>query len=154
MSARGLNVLVFREGRRRVYGLNLKRAVLDASAALAQSSSIDLRIAALLRAGELECGVADTLACSRTPVSELTDRLSDFCVADSRLDGKALHDFHQLLSAFRQAPVPEELAVSTPEGFAYYAVHPLAYADALGRLPALSSCVVVVGIRSIGTTLS
>ena len=48
---------------------------------------------------------------------------------------------------------PETVRISHPEGFAYYALHPGDFADAMrdmsSRVP-----VAVVGIRSIGTTLS
>jgi hypothetical protein len=49
--------------------------------------------------------------------------------------------------------LPEELTVTTPEGFAYYALHPMRYADALKEIGTIADAV-VIGIRSIGTTLS
>jgi hypothetical protein len=47
----------------------------------------------------------------------------------------------------------EQLSISTPEGFAYYALHPFAYADVIQQISACDR-LLVVGIRSIGTTLS
>lgn len=64
-------------------------------------------------------------------------------------------DFRARAEVTRQLPesVLGELTTSTPEGFAYYALHPMHYADAAERLGRLQDAV-VVGIRSIGTTLS
>ena len=44
--------------------------------------------------------------------------------------------------------------VRTCEGFAYYALHPLDYADLLHRTTIQHPHVIVIGLRSIGTTLS
>ncbi len=106
-------------------------------------------IGALLRAGELECGVADADGAPAQSLAELTD-----CLAEALLSGQLPDHFSKIKTAVSQAPVPGWLNISTAEGFAYYALHPLAYADALAKLPALPENVVVVGIRSIGTTLS
>ncbi|HSM86490.1 MAG TPA: hypothetical protein VLT16_10080 [Candidatus Limnocylindrales bacterium] len=46
------------------------------------------------------------------------------------------------------------MSISAPEGFAYYAMHPLSYADVVRKVPDLAERVAVIGIRSIGTTLS
>src|SRR5207248_188767 len=46
------------------------------------------------------------------------------------------------------------LTVSDPEGFCYYALHPLDYADQLNDNPMYPPVAAVVGIRGIGTTLS
>ena len=46
------------------------------------------------------------------------------------------------------------LSVSTPEGYAYYALHPLDYADVLSGNRIDASRAFVIGIRSIGTSLS
>jgi hypothetical protein len=47
-----------------------------------------------------------------------------------------------------------EVSVSVPEGFAYYALHPMDYADLVARLEFRQQRAFVVGIRSVGTTLS
>jgi len=59
-----------------------------------------------------------------------------------------------LLEVARAAPVCEQLSISVPEGFAYYALDPLAYAHALDRILTNPGRVLVIGIRSIGSTLS
>jgi hypothetical protein len=48
--------------------------------------------------------------------------------------------------------LPQQVDLTVPEGFAYYAVYPEAYADAARRLK-LVAPPRVIGIRSIGTTL-
>ena len=58
-----------------------------------------------------------------------------------------------MLNSARDLPAFEQLSISTPEGFAYYALHPLAYADVIQQISACDR-LLVVGIRSIGTTLS
>ena len=63
-------------------------------------------------------------------------------------------DLKNLKQVLAGISVPERMSVSAPEGFAYYALHPLAYAQVVQKLPTLPAQVVVVGIRSIGTTLS
>src|SRR5690242_14127804 len=148
MSTRGLNLLVFREGRRRVSGPDLRLDVMARVEALAGGSSREMLISALLRAGELECGVADEAGAAAQPLAALTD-----CLAEMLL-GQISHHFPEIKSIVSRAPVPEWLNIATAEGFAYYGLHPLAYADALAKLPRLPESVVVVGIRSIGTTLS
>src|SRR5262249_40092337 len=109
----------------------------------------DLCLSLLLRAGELECGVADTPGFDAQRFSQLTDSLAEALVA-----GGFPEAFSDRKRSAAQAPVPEHMSVSRPEGFAYYNLHPLTYAGALNQIPALPGNVVVVGIRSIGTTLS
>ena len=149
MSTRGLNLLVFREGRGRVSGPGLRLALMARLEALGGGAPRERLLSALLRAGELECGVADEAAAAAQPLAELTD-----CLAEALLSGRLPDHFSKIKTTVSRAPMPEWLNISTPEGFAYYALHPLAYADALAKLPRLPENVVVVGIRSIGTTLS
>lgn len=59
-----------------------------------------------------------------------------------------------LASRLTGVQAPANLSISTPEGFAYYALHPLDYADLIGRQELDSCFAFVIGIRSIGTTLS
>jgi hypothetical protein len=150
----GLNLLVFRPGRRRVRGLDVKRALLDSLGvlgdnALGVGSSSDAVLAALLRAGELECIAADAGPMHALPFAELTDAL-----AEALLRRQFPSNFQKFRDAVQAASVPKEAELSTPEGFAYYALHPLAYAEVLDKLPPLPESVFVIGIRSIGTTLS
>jgi hypothetical protein len=154
----GLNLLVFRGDRRRANGQELKAALI---ARLEQSRSpISSRamLDVLLLAGEFECGVAGAYPEAANSCERLTDQ-----IADALLTGESAAsinpDFQRpdlqslLLNFARALPACEQLSISTPEGFAYYALHPLAYADIIRQIPVCEH-LLVVGIRSIGTTLS
>lgn len=56
------------------------------------------------------------------------------------------------LAPLARAPLPETVIVRRPEGFAYYAAYPEAWAAAAAELAPLAPP--VIGIRSIGTTLA
>src|SRR5437588_857049 len=143
----GSNLLVFRSGRRRVRGLDLKRPLLQALDELRDGSSSEVLAAALLRAGELECSVADSGGLNVLPFAKLTQLL-----AEALLSRQIPSNFQEARAAVEGASLPQEAELSAPEGFAYYALHPLAYADVLETLQPLPANIVVIGIRSIGTT--
>jgi adenine/guanine phosphoribosyltransferase-like PRPP-binding protein len=143
-----LNLLVFRAGQRHARGHDLKAALIMRLESLAGYASHDALLGALLLAGELECGVADAADAVHT-IELLTDGL-----AERTLRAATAPSLQNLREAARAAPVCEQLLISVPEGFAYYALDPLAYAHALDKTLADAGSVMVVGIRSIGTTLS
>ncbi len=120
-------------------------------------------LGALLRAGELECGLCDAGSHSADSHSHdaelaatLTDQLATIACRidadrDTSRDQVPLQSCQQLLNSIRH---DGELAVSRPEGFAYYALHPLDFADLASAASFATPYAHVVGIRSIGTTLS
>jgi hypothetical protein len=57
------------------------------------------------------------------------------------------------LAALRTQPLPEEISVTAPEGYAFYAVYPQAYRIA-ARSVAWASPPLVIGLRSIGAGLA
>lgn len=139
----GCKFYVFREGRRKVSG-ELLLGGLRGSLGRAQDESgwVD----ALLRAGELECALDDAGDANAPAIAAITDGCA-----------KKLASWGYGARPELMAKLPTRLAgeftVSTPEGFAYYALHPRQYAEVVEKIgPAKSA--VVVGIRSIGTTLS
>jgi hypothetical protein len=166
----GLNLLVFRGSRRRVCGHELKAALADQLRLLCGGNSRELLIGALLRAGEIECGLADADGEGVHSAELLTDRIADALLQAGRWGGPPEPDFHRsnspsanfqsisfqsLLDAAQDLSAIEHLSsIATPEGFAYYALHPLAYADVLDQVCGPESPLLIVGIRSIGTTLS
>jgi hypothetical protein len=144
----GLNLLVFRGDRRRASGKELKAALTAQLEQLCSCFSHRALVGALLLVGEIECGVADAYPQAASSWERLTDQIVDALVA-SELSSSV----QSLLKAARALPDLEQLSISTPEGFAYYALHPLAYAEVMQQIPACDR-LLVVGIRSIGTTLS
>jgi hypothetical protein len=150
-------LLVFRDGRSVRSGPELLRgliAQIEAVLSLADFSNQIARdelIDSLLRAGEFECALADYDGCSveASAIAEATDQLASALIAKSRPQISV-----KLAGVIRELRVPQSLTLSTPEGFCYYALHPLDYADLLAAEVTYPSAAAVVGIRSIGTTLS
>lgn len=153
----GLNLLVFREDRQRASGKKLAVALTAQIEQWCSHGSRRAYLGALLRAGELECGIADARSEAAKSCERLTDQIADAILTGDQAScfGSDSHkvDLQTLLNAARSLPDIEQLSISIPEGFAYYALHPLAYADVIRRIPACDR-LLVVGIRSIGTTLS
>lgn len=153
----GLNLLVFREDRRHASGKELKAALTAQLEQLCGHFSQQRLLTAQLLAGEIESGVADSdpeaARCYELVADQIAGELLAGEPAASNNSDFHHPDFHLLLAAARALPVCEQLNISTPEGFAYYALHPLAYADVIRQIPACDR-LLVVGIRSIGTTLS
>ncbi|HEY6308564.1 MAG TPA: hypothetical protein VI488_19135 [Candidatus Angelobacter sp.] len=160
MRARAVNLLVFREDRRCASGSELKLALMRDLEKLRRVETprdarhLDRLIGALLRAGELECAVADAAdgsspSLSVEPCMRITDRLAEALVArESAVDCAELR---KILDASR---VPAQVEIAPAEGFAYYALHPLAFAEVLDNISPRPASAAVIGIRTIGTTLS
>jgi len=145
-------MLVFRPGRRARTGNALLRALLPLVRDLDAPSAVPsagLKLEALLRCGELECGLADLDSPDAATVAAATNTLAELL-----LGSPSTVPLSQLVGRLACIGPPEQITVSDPEGFAYYALHPLRYAELAGALPLNSRHVAVVGIRSIGTTLS
>jgi hypothetical protein len=108
-----------------------------------QGSVID----ALVRAGEIETGLEDEGSSAAALMSAVTDQLA--CVACGRTGVSA-----QLLQAVESSELPGYVRCSHPEGFSYYGLNPLDFADLAGKLqPQLAPGVWVIGIRTVGSTL-
>jgi hypothetical protein len=143
----GVNCIVFRETAQTVSGQELIRRLLKA---ISKFSRFDpgTVLDALVLAGEVECALSDSAWKSAAKAAEITDLLSSELVA-SNCDEKRLK---ALANELAQDP-PETLRISHPEGFAYYALHPGDFADGMAHVDS-GSPINVVGIRSVGTTLS
>ena len=144
MKAHSFNLLVFRDGRKTVSGSAIQRALLQQ---LSRGGE-DGVLSALLYAGELECAIADQGGPTQ-PWAAATDALAAALVTA----GSPYVSFQQLRILEAASP-PEELTLADPEGFAYYALHPLAFSDVLAKLASLPARAIIFGIRSIGVTLS
>jgi hypothetical protein len=150
-------LLIFRDGRRVCSGPELLHALsqqLQHTLSLRDfhpQNTLEELMEALLRSGELECAVADHDGCElqAKALATLTDELAFALVSKS--SSRISPNIWQSLRAME---LPDRLALSTPEGFCYYALHPLDYVDALNESGIHAPEAAVVGIRSIGTTLS
>ena len=136
-------MLVFRENRVAVSTHLLARTLAEKIAAPDCEATLD----ALLRAGELECALADAGSPAAAQVAHVTDALSA-SVVNGRKHGPAA-----LAGCLGALEIPPTVKISPPEGFAYYALHPLQYAQLAASFAQNSTRAAVIGIRSIGTTL-
>lgn len=122
----------------------------------------------LLELGSLEAALTDGWTSDRDDIDARVGALSDAtrCAARALIDahesgglerdGQAEQSLRRALSRCLRMPLPERLTCTVPEGFAYHGVHPLSYdevvrADLRRHRP---SRVLVVGLRTIGTTLA
>ncbi len=147
---------IFRDARRRTPATQLLAEARTKLLGLPLLVSPDELLFLLLQAGELECGLCDVqdAAASWQLASRLTNVIAHAAV-DS--DGSACNRRRlesEALPILNQISYSGEVSIGVPEGFAYYALHPLDYADLADRLNLTAASVMVVGIRSIGTTLS
>ena len=78
--------------------------------------------------------------------------LTDACA--SRLLGSDAPDPAAARARLRRQPLPEHIQVSRPEGYAYYGLDPRGYAGCLDGALRDAAAVSVIGVRSIGTSLS
>ena len=144
---------VFRESHRVAPAGRLLAELADAVRRAAFSNQQDDLQDALLRAGELECALADSgQQSAATQVAGVTD-----CLASALVRGDRLAVAESCLQILNAIDLSGEVVVKTPEGFAYYGLHPLDYARLVERhledSPSIAGAA-VIGIRTIGTTLS
>jgi hypothetical protein len=144
----GCNLLVFRAGKHELSGRGLLQAFLYESR-VGTAADKEWLTTLLLRAGELECALADSdhSRVSAAIAAVITDEIAD-ALLGAELDRARVESLAHRLE------MPPRLAVSAPEGFCYYALHPLDYAALLRTFNVQTRSAAVVGIRSIGTTLS
>jgi hypothetical protein len=148
------NLVVYRDGRTRLSARALIRQLESALADLWPQATSEALLGALLRAGELECALSDVNSHDATLAASISDELANVLCRErwtSAFDSSSTRKAQQHAAAIRY---DGELTVSRPEGFAYYALHPLDFADMVSAASLRAPCVHVVGIRSIGTTLS
>lgn len=145
---------VFRSGRRAIDVPPLVRALANACGwkpREAERPFAHATVDALLRAGELECGLADAGASVTAALAAVTDALADAVVCGAR----AQPDRAGLCGDLASLALPSRIEAAPPEGFAYYALHPRDFAALAEAVEVPSGApIVVVGIRTIGTTLA
>jgi hypothetical protein len=134
---------IFREGRKSVSGPGVVRGI---STQLRRGSLgwVD----ALIQAGELEAALADAGHSCASSATELTDALAAAVCTGVESHAVRASEMIGLITP------PDWVSISPPEGFTYYALHPLDFARVTVHLPPEPRPYAVIGIRSIGTTLS
>jgi hypothetical protein len=138
-------LFVFRKHRER---LSTKGLLADLKAEIhSVSRGTGSVIDALVRAGELETGLEEENSRSAALMAEVVDELAAAALGENCLSA-------HLLQTIERAEIPIQVRCSHPEGFSYYGLNPLDFADLAGRLhPNLASRVRVIGIRTVGSTL-
>jgi hypothetical protein len=109
------------------------------------SKTLDILIAS----GGLECALADEGDPTSRIAADLTD-VSAFAMLEPTRSIYA--EASTLLDRITSTVRASSVTISPPEGFAYYALHPLQFAEPVPTLQA--GIVTVIGIRTIGTVLS
>jgi hypothetical protein len=151
MSAVETDLWVFRDGRKSVPSAALLDELHTSLKKLLDSPRSQLHercLNALIRAGELESALADAESLAASALASLTDAL-----AFTLLSGDLIA-VRRLTGRLGNLSLPQTIETSPPEGFSYYALHPVDFADAAMRIANPQRPVAVIGIRSIGTTLS
>ena len=134
---------IFRDGCKSVSG---PRMVHDLVRRLARNGAPLLD--SLIQAGELEAALVDADSSGAIAASQLTDALARIvCTGNQR-------EAIELQKLVGRITTPDWISISPPEGFTYYALHPLDFAKIIARIPAEPRACAIIGIRSIGTTLS
>jgi hypothetical protein len=98
----------------------------------------------LILLGQLEAGAVDALCPHEDHLHPVAAELRDISTGDAPLE------------RLRSLALPSSVSISTPEGYAYYSLYPLQYdraAQRFAREHRPTQCI-VLGIRSIGTSLS
>lgn len=148
-------MLIYRDAVERVPVGGFLRACSTAARAAADH---DARTAVLIDVGMIEAALADL----RMPVADddpsTTADLRGASLAAARLfcGSGGARELDAALACLHDQPLPPELELRTPEGYAYYALDPRSYAAAARRLAATTGPgrLVCVGLRSIGTSLA
>jgi hypothetical protein len=123
----------------------------------------------LIETGELIQGLLDALgardetSCAAAPDDLLRDLALDvarlYLATEPEIAARVPPPAHTVRSVERalarlaRSNLPAQVEIRAPEGYAYYAVYPVLYAMAARELEAWDCSWVVLGIRSIGTSL-
>ena len=142
-------MLVYRRDSRHASGRGLKRALQRALRQAERSMDREGALDALLRAGDLECALADAAHVTAPIAARITDELAARLLGECRPRG----ELGALADRLARHSLPDRLRIKTPEGYAYYGLHPLRYAELASARAAGAGPVGVIGIRSIGTSL-
>ena len=141
------DLFVFRKARESLSSQTLRDQLLSSlRAALAQADQDGL-LNCLIRAGELECALADM----GSPETGRAARAVDTLAAATLQHQPPQVDLPAVFAGLR---LPATVSLSHAEGFSYYGLHPLDFWDLAQQVKVEAASAAVIGIRSIGTTLS
>jgi hypothetical protein len=111
------------------------------------SSGTGSAVDALIRAGEIETGLEDAGSPATTRLAGLVDELAVAAGTGKLPSSRCLHSLGAV-------DCPPSIRCSHPEGFSYYGLNPLDFADLARRIaPDLAQHIAVIGVRSVGSTL-
>ncbi len=114
-----------------------------------QAARGDDCLALLLLAAELECALADHGHDAARKAALLCDELARALLAAEQPLGA-----RRWVDELRAQRLPAELEFVRAEGYAYYGLEPRAYAALARAVPLRSRAPLVIGVRSIGCSLS
>ena len=141
------DLFVFRKARESLRSETLKEELLSGlRGALARADRNSL-LNCLIRAGELECALADAGSPETARAAQAVDALAAATLQ------RELPEL-DLPAAFSRLMLPPTVSLSHAEGFSYYGLHPLDFWDLAQQVKTEAPSAAVIGIRSIGTTLS
>lgn len=131
-----------------------------------RSDLYDLAVSLLIECGELETGITDYF-CSKL---DLVNRQIIICRKISMKAGNvlfslwakglflmdSLFELKNCLTTLKSMPLPQQISLNAPEGFVFYGLYPEVYMEAAQVFfqEKKPENVMVLGLRSIGTSLS
>ena len=142
-------MLVFRKTQLRISGEAVRRDLVARITRAVRDPSREALLPLLLRAGEVEAALEDAEHASASAARELTSAAAR-ALAEN-VAWLTVPSFRHLAETIE---LPAELVLRRPEGFAYYALDPDDYSHVAREFAPRSRRVTVIGIRSIGTSLS
>jgi hypothetical protein len=144
----GWSLFVFRKNRE---PLSTRQLLNDLRSEIRRLAAGASPLDALVRAGELETGLEDAGSAAARSLAIVVDQLATLSCAGTSGDRSCLATILHLLDRLE---APSTITCSHPEGFSYYGLNPLDFADLAARIaPELASRVAVIGIRSVGSAL-
>jgi hypothetical protein len=144
-SAAQTDLWIFRDGGMQTSGPEMVR---DLARRISRGqNNAESLLDALIQAGELESALADAASPCAQLAAALTDELT-WVVCSGTADVRRAMQIVETIHA------PDRMSISPPEGFTYYALHPLDFAKVTSGIAGEPVACALIGIRSIGTTLS
>lgn len=155
-------MLIYRENATSVETLRELARLNDAAARVGARCNSEEAMTLLIRIGELESAIADApggegvLALPRSSARDATVEAARVWISAWRDRTGETEALCAALMRLTACTLPRSVTLRVSEGFAYYALFPQTYLRAAERYAAEERppSVVVLGIRSIGTTLS